>query len=435
MGSQSLENRRQWVHFSMVGFCLLLRWFDQPQAAGMALAAVAFNFFLLPLVRFGRDLSREKEPFLSGLKFYPIAVFLAILAFPLPLAAAAWGILAAGDCFSNLVGRAWGRTKLPWNRKKSVAGSVAFVLTAFPTAWFFGWWASAGHPESAYGIAQLALLAAAGSIVAAVLEGLPIPIDDNLSVTLGGGFVMAAIAGAVRDDVLVALGVNAVVAGAAWLAQTVSASGALAGLGVGTIVWVGTGWRGYLLLVTFFVLGSLATKHRYSEKAARGIEEKGGGARGAKNALAKGAVAVACAVGHLFTGHPLFLYGFASAIATALSDTASSELGKVYGKHPILITTLKRVPPGTEGAVSIEGTLFGIAASAVVAALAVGLGLLEGEGVAGGAIVIAAAFVGTTFESYLGAAIQGFRGISNEMVNVFLTLVGAGVGIGLKVLL
>ncbi|MBI1853907.1 MAG: DUF92 domain-containing protein, partial [Planctomycetes bacterium] len=187
--------------------------------------------------------------------------------------------------------------------------------------------------------------------------------------------------------------------------------------------------------VAFFVLGSLATRHGFAAKAARGIAEAKGGARGAKNALAKGVVAVGCAVGYLVTGksQPLFLYGYACAIATALSDTTSSELGKVYGKHPILITTLRPVPPGTEGAVSIEGTLFGILASAVIAGLALALGVVPVW--SGFVIVIVAAFVGTTVESVLGALVQGFKGISNEMVNVFLTLVGAGVGIGLRVLL
>jgi uncharacterized protein (TIGR00297 family) len=236
-------------------------------------------------------------------------------------------------------------------------------------------------------------------------------------------------------DLLVALGVNAVIAGTAFFAKTVSLSGAAAGLAVGTLVFAGVGWRGYVLLVAFFVLGSVATKHHYAEKAARGIEEKRGGARGAKNALAKGVVAVACAVSYLVSGktQPLFLVGYACAIATALADTSSSELGKVYGRHPILITTLKRVPPGTEGAVSIEGTLLGIAGSAVIAGLALLLRVVDGW--SGEDIVVVAAFVGTTFESYLGAVIQGFKGISNDMVNVFLTLVGAGVGIGLRVLL
>ncbi|MBI1850744.1 MAG: hypothetical protein HYR85_10410 [Planctomycetes bacterium] len=186
----SFENRRQWIHFAMVAFCLLLRWLSPWQAAGMAATAVVFNFFVLPLLKVGRDIARDSEPFLSGLKFYPVAVLLVIVLFPLPIAAASWGILAAGDCFSNLAGRAWGRTKLPWNSKKSVVGSVAFVLTAFPAAWFFGWWTSLGHPEFGYTTAQLGTLAAGGAIAGAIVESLDVRIDDNLSVTLASALVM-----------------------------------------------------------------------------------------------------------------------------------------------------------------------------------------------------------------------------------------------------
>ncbi len=234
-------------------------------------------------------------------------------------------------------------------------------------------------------------------------------------------------------DLAVAASLNAAVAALAAILRTVSLSGALAGFAVGTAVYAGVGWRGYVLLVAFFVLGSLATRHGFAEKAARGIEEKRGGARGAKNALAKGVVPVACAALHFATREPLFVVGYVCAIATALSDTTSSELGKVHGRHPILITTLRRVPPGTEGAVSIEGTLLGMAASAVIAGLALALGVVSVPSSA--VIVVVAAFVGTTAESYLGAAVQGVKGVSNEAVNVFLTLVGAGVGIGLRVIL
>ena len=70
------------------------------------------------------------------------------------------------------------------------------------------------------------------------------------------------------------------------------------------------------------------------------------------------------------TEHPLvFALAFAGAFATAAADTASSEIGKLWGRRTFLITTLRPVPRGTEGAVSLEGTLAGVAASALVAAL------------------------------------------------------------------
>jgi len=57
---------------------------------------------------------------------------------------------------------------------------------------------------------------------------------------------------------------------------------------------------------------------------------------------------------------PLLLLGYVASIATKLSDTVASEVGKVYGKTTHLITTMKQVPRGIEGAISLEGTVAGV---------------------------------------------------------------------------
>ena len=126
-------------------------------------------------------------------------------------------------------------------------------------------------------------------------------------------------------------------------------------------------------------------------------------------------------------------------IATAVFDTVSSEIGQVYGRHPFLITTFRRVPPGTDGAVSLEGTLAGLAAAAVLAGAALTLGMMGSLGWAGALCVIVGAFVGTTVESYLGAATLGgvstaISRIDNEAMNFINTLVGALAAMGLAVL-
>lgn len=90
-------------------------------------------------------------------------------------------------------------------------------------------------------------------------------------------------------------------------------------------------------------------------------------------------------------------------MATKMSDTAASEVGKVYGKTAYLVTTLAVVPRGTEGAVSVEGTAAGVVASVAMGALAVAVGLIPPSGVA---VVAVAAAVATTVESIIGATVQ-----------------------------
>jgi hypothetical protein len=52
----------------------------------------------------------------------------------------------------------------------------------------------------------------------------------------------------------------------------------------------------------------------------------------------------------------LYLLGYVASLSTKLADTFASEIGKAYGKTTFLITTFERVKPGTEGAVSAEGS-------------------------------------------------------------------------------
>jgi uncharacterized protein (TIGR00297 family) len=139
--------------------------------------------------------------------------------------------------------------------------------------------------------------------------------------------------------------------------------------------------------------------------------------------VANTGVAAACALFALVTPHAeIFAIAFAAAFATASADTVSSEIGQLWGRRTFLITTLRPVPPGTEGAVSLEGTLAGLAAAALVAVLGAVLGLFGPGAVL---LVTVAAFVGTTLESLAGATLERRGLLDNEAINFLNTLVGA----------
>ena len=99
-----------------------------------------------------------------------------------------------------------------------------------------------------------------------------------------------------------------------------------------------------------------------------------------------------------------------------------SEIGQLWGRRTFLITTLKPVPRGTEGAVSLEGTLATVLGSAAVAALGWALGFYGPWVVA---LITLAAFIGTTLESYVGATVEKAGLLDNESVNFLNTLIGA----------
>lgn len=431
------EMLRKVTHMSMGLFAFVLRYIGSFWGAVLAVTALVFNLFLLPRVG-GRHLWREADHAAGtsiGIILYPLAVLILILVFyqRLEIAAAAWGILAFGDGMASVVGMTVGRNKLPWNPRKSWAGSLAYVFFGAVAAAALLVWTT--PPERPYGWPFAFAVAFAAALFAAALESLPQGLDDNIGVPLVSGLFLLGLAltqGRWNDffnqegltiRLLLAAAINAALAGLAYKARTVNVSGVIGGFLVGFAIYAFLDWKGFLLLLAFFVIGSACTKFGYKRKAAAKLAQEEGGRRGARHAFANAGVATACALFAALTPYPvLFGLAFAAAFATAAADTASSEIGQLLGRRTFLITTFRPVPRGTEGAVSLEGTLAGIFASLIIAVLGALLGLY---GWAGVVPVVIAAFVGTTFESLVGAALEKRQLLDNEALNFLNTLVGA----------
>ena len=199
---------------------------------------------------------------------------------------------------------------------------------------------------------------------------------------------------------------------------------------LGVIVWGTLSWQGYTVVMFYFLVGSGVTKIGMAQKEAAGIAEKRSGMRGPENVWGSALIATICALGTLFidaSWTQLLILGYVASFSTKLSDTTASEVGKAYGKRTFLITTLKPVSPGTEGAISLEGTLAGIVASAVIAVVGYGVGLINLIGII---YCIIAAFIATNLESVIGATLQeNLEWMTNEIVNIINTFIGAIVAI------
>ncbi len=429
------ELARKVVHMGVGLIAFGLRFLGPFWSAVAAAAALVSNLFLLPRIG-GRRLWREAEVAAGssiGNILYPLSVLLLILIFwqRLEVAAAAWGILAFGDGMASVAGMALGREKLPWNPRKSWVGTGAYVICGALAAAALLLWTAPGRYSLAFALAA----GFGAALLAALLESPPQGLDDNLGVPLVSALFLFGLVltqghwrpflemDGFATRVLLAAVVNAALAGLAYALRTVDLSGVIGGFLVGFTIWVFLDWKGFLLLLAFFVIGSACTKLGYKRKAAQNLAQEKGGRRGARHAFANAGVAAACALFAALTDYPvLFGLAFAAAFATAAADTASSEIGQLLGRRTFLITTLRPVPRGTEGAVSLEGTLAGVAASLAVAALGALLGLYPWTGTLA---ITVAAFVGTTFESLVGAALEKRQLLDNEALNFLNTLVGA----------
>jgi uncharacterized protein (TIGR00297 family) len=237
---------------------------------------------------------------------------------------------------------------------------------------------------------------------------------------------------------LVGAGLNTVLLGIVFLApkKLLTPAGLLHAWFLGVLLWGTLGWQGYVVVVFYFIVGSAVTRIGMKQKEAEGIAEKRSGARGPENVWGSALIGALCAlaIGIINWGlisipvetrliASLLLLGFVASFSTKLSDTCASEVGKAYGKSTFLITTLQPVPRGTEGAVSLEGTLAGMLASAAIALFALGIGLINILGVVW---CILAAFIATNIESVIGATLQSkYTWLTNEVVNILNTLIGA----------
>lgn len=187
---------------------------------------------------------------------------------------------------------------------------------------------------------------------------------------------------------------------------------------MGVIIIFSAGIFWLFLIFIFLILGLIFTKYKHGFKKKIGVFE---GTRTIKNVVSNGIVPFVMAA----FGNP---GGFIGSIATATADTMASEVGVVTA--PRLITNLKKVPPGTDGGISILGTAAGILGAGVIGVSAYMLGIYP-DLVKAMEIAIISGTVGCFVDSVLGAVLESKEYLTNEHVNLIATVCGAFVGIGI----
>ncbi|MGG0716496.1 DUF92 domain-containing protein [Robertmurraya massiliosenegalensis] len=228
-------------------------------------------------------------------------------------------------------------------------------------------------------------------------------------------------------------------------------SGSIAAAIVGILTVLGLHLEGLILLGLFFATSSYWSKYKKSQKDK--VEERleKGSRRDWLQVVANGGAAAIASLLYYLTDEPVYMVAFCILIASSNSDTWASEIGTLSKKSPISIRNFQRVPKGTSGAISILGTVAGIAGAALIA---VALFILFAFTVELVIFVFLFGFLGNLIDTVLGAffqatyrcnhclletekmhhcgqsteKIRGFSFLNNDIVNLLSSLIAAFIG-------
>jgi uncharacterized protein (TIGR00297 family) len=415
-----------------------------------------FNLVVLPRVAHSLYRPGDRERAAHGIVFYPLAVLILIACFPRrpDIAAAAWGILAAGDGVATLAGRAIGGARWPWSPDKTVVGTLFFVVAGTLAGCGLAWWCLPTGDPAVPGLFAV-LVPPVAAVAAGLVETIPVKLDDNLSVAAAAGatlwlgaLVCTRYATTLEDGLIApsaggtstgfqsfaevslplivvgnALVINLAVAAAGYAMRTVSIAGAITGALIGIAIFVSLGWPGWALLLITFIAASVASRTGVARKRALGIAEAREGRRGPGNAIANtGVAAIAATLAALDVHAGAARLAFVAALVAGGSDTIASEIGKAYGRRTVSVTTLRTVPPGTSGAMSLEGTIAGLLGAVLLGGVAVTLRLLSPSSLL---LIVIAATMGSLVESWLAATLEEPGILNNDVLNFLNTGVAA----------
>ena len=216
---------------------------------------------------------------------------------------------------------------------------------------------------------------------------------------------------------LTALGITVGFALLAWFAGGVSVTGALAGSAVAFIMAV-RDLRMFLALLIVFAVTLGATRVGYARKQQLRVAEPSGGRTAAQAMANLGIAALLVAVAP--AGWPVIAL---AALAEAAADTSSSEIGMAFPGKTVLITNLKSTPAGTDGGISLVGTMAACGGAIMVAAAALLSSLVS---LPQAVIIVLAGFLGTMVDSLLGSLFERRGWLDNDLVNLFSTAAAAG---------
>ena len=231
-------------------------------------------------------------------------------------------------------------------------------------------------------------------------------------------------------EIIAVLALSALLSLLAFRLGLLTKSGCISAAAMGVFIGLCGSLSWLILLIVFTLLGFVATVIGLSKKREKGLQEGKHGERDYRNVLG---VALPCCLFAFIniltqdTHYYLMMIGYISTIAVAAADTTASELGtkdsKVY-----LITTFKRVEPGTDGGISLFGTTVSLMASVAVTLIG---WLVINQSLDDIFVLIpmAAGFIGCMLDSVVGATLETWGYVDKYGNNCITGIAGAAIGV------
>lgn len=209
--------------------------------------------------------------------------------------------------------------------------------------------------------------------------------------------------------ILVGALVASLIAVLARRARSLSTTGAVAAVTIGTVASAaGVNWA--VLLILYFASSTALSRLGRAEKERRtvGVVEKGG-ERDAAQVYANGFVFLAAAAGMCLHADTAWVALGAGALAASAADTWATEIGTLYGGEPRSILTGRPLAPGTSGGISLAGTVASVAGALFVALVAVAGNTASSGRVSLAWAVFVGGVAGSFADSLVGATVQSRR--------------------------
>lgn len=403
---------RKTVHLG-VGFYVLATLLITDSSTPILVLSASFalvNFWALRKRKFS-SIHPDNESY--GTVYYPVAIFILALFFwndQKVIFGIATMVMVISDTLAAWVGEKFGQNHFTLlGEKKSFAGASAMLLSSMALL-FIGLYFYHETP-----LGESILIAVVFAPLAMTSELLSVRGSDNLSIPLILGLFLFSITispdVSLKYQIISGIFLSAAVVGLSFYLNFLTPSGGAATFVLGSVIFGLGGTAAAFPILFFFVSSSVMTKIGKYHKATVNSMYQKSGARDIYQVLANGGVAGILVILWFLTGYSSWYIAFLASVAAASADTWATEIGFYSSREPRLITTLKRVPKGTSGAVSPLGVFSGLIAGLAVCGIAAISGAFNGYNweqwlpVLG--IVTISGVAGSLFDSVLGALVQG----------------------------